>query len=91
MIVTMQMGPFTARTETTGELAMPASKNFAVGVGGVIRFSGKVPIRPDYVVNGDKDDPISFYIKKGIGPVYLRGKGSIEENGSVVASFPSQP
>lgn len=88
ILLTMILGPYTMRSSTTGEIALPTSGQFSVGYGGVIRFMGRIQIRPGYVIEGSENDPLSFYVVKDVGLVYLRGKGTMKEEGQGTRRFP---
>jgi len=50
----------------------------------VWRFHGNVKLDANYIIYGEPSDPISFYLMKDIGIVYLYGKGKVIKNGKTI-------
>ncbi|MEZ4994620.1 MAG: hypothetical protein R2824_29640 [Saprospiraceae bacterium] len=50
----------------------------------VWRFSGKVEISDSLIISGFPDDPISFLLIENVGPIYIHGKGTVEQSNGVV-------
>jgi len=52
----------------------------------VWRFHGNVKLGKNYIVYGEPNDPLSFYLMKYIGVVYLCGKGKVIKDGKTIFS-----
>ena len=52
----------------------------------VWRFHGNVKLGKNYIVYGEPNDPLSFYLMKFVGVVYLYGKGKVIKDGKTIFS-----
>lgn len=66
-------------------LSTPTSKEFYYDKT-LWRFYGNIKVK-EYSFSSSDNTPICFYLKNGVGAIYLYGKGQIYQNGKLIKQF----